>query len=47
VDWTVVRVVVRLRIDGVGEEKADVVAVVAEGAGRDLIEACAVRRPSS
>lgn len=37
----------RLRMDGVGDENADVVAVVAEGAGRDLVEACAVRRPSS
>lgn len=48
VDCTVVKVVVRLRIDGVGDENADsVVAVVADSAGQDLVEACAVFRPSS
>ena len=48
VDCTVVRVVVRLRIDGVGDENGDsVVAVVADSAGQDLVEACAVLRPSS
>jgi len=38
---------VRLRIDGVGDENVDVVTVVVEGAGRDLVEPCAVRWPSS
>jgi hypothetical protein len=44
VDCTVVRVVVRLRTEGVGEDHADaVVAVVAEGAGRDLVDAKVLR----
>jgi len=38
---------VRLRIDGVGDENVDVVTVVVEGGGRDLVEPCAVRWPSS
>jgi hypothetical protein len=48
VDCTVVRVVVRLRIEGVGDENVDdAVAVVADGAHHDLVEACTVLRPSS
>jgi hypothetical protein len=36
VDWIVVNVVVSERTEGVGEEKAEVVAVVFDGAGLDL-----------
>ena len=47
-----VSVVVRLRIDGAGDEKADEenavdAAVVADGAGGERVDARAVLRPSS
>lgn len=46
VDWIVVKEVVRLRTEGVGEENEDDVAVVADGGGRDFSLVCATNRPS-